>query len=590
MLFVEEERGRIALRGPLWWDVAAFLTLVKEAETSQEQPEVALPLWQEAEQLSRRGLFLSDDLEAPWYELQAVRAVRLRIEKARQQVQRGLALGLFATAKALEEAHLQLQLYFEQYPTDRAAVEHLLHLADRSHQHQELVLDVLSQVQGRLDASTRARWPLSLKQHIEQMRKRNLHQQSDFSCPDTQHFPPPFVSNTSSIGTSWAISLDQLDGLLAEARQNIATLKACLFSDPEEQCRVTHSSSFQREEYMFPHDPTKRQSLLQFAAALGVLLTGSHVSDTPALKQPFASSEKREKADPTLLHRFENLLLESWTLLNCNQFTLAERLLMSFLPSLLAFPVEEKMARLASIGLRLQSVLAHHRLDLSQKLTLCQQAVTFAQHGHDHTILAAALVELANAYEFHGDVAKSLLTLQEALTVAPHTTPLIQSRIYSNNAVLLAQTGRKREAEWYIQYAQEIFPDTPQQDPRSVFADSSVYTLAYHAGLVALALGKLHQVSDAFTLYQQWPAQGTMPERLRLEIWNGHSKAAIQMNELEHYAALLTDSLSSAQMLGSKKRYQEAVVIFQQELPSTWRKHALLREVAATYGLQRGTL
>ncbi|WP_137686264.1 hypothetical protein [Thermosporothrix hazakensis] len=160
MLFVEEERRRITLRGPLWWDVAAFLTLVKEAETSQEQPEVALPLWQEAEQLSRRGLFLSDDLEAPWYELQAVRAVRLRIEKARQQVQRGLALGLFATAKALEEAHLQLQLYFEQYPTDRAAVEHLLHLADRSHQHQELVLDVLSQVQGRLDAATRARWPL----------------------------------------------------------------------------------------------------------------------------------------------------------------------------------------------------------------------------------------------------------------------------------------------------------------------------------------------------------------------------------------------------------------------------------------------
>ena len=77
--------------------------------------------------------------------------------------------------------------------------------------------------------------------------------------------------------------------------------------------------------------------------------------------------------------------------------------------------VTAPMANLASQGLRLQSILVHHRFDTSHKLLICQQAVEYARYADDINTLVTALIELAAAHKFEGHLEKRLSTLQEAL-------------------------------------------------------------------------------------------------------------------------------------------------------------------------------
>ncbi|HEY0756937.1 MAG TPA: hypothetical protein VGD98_23500 [Ktedonobacteraceae bacterium] len=59
-----------------------------------------------------------------------------------------------------------------------------------------------------------------------------------------------------------------------------------------------------------------------------------------------------------------------------------------------------RIAAIASQGLRLQSVLVHHRSHIPEKIVLCQQSVEHARHADDPNILVAALRELGVAYKY----------------------------------------------------------------------------------------------------------------------------------------------------------------------------------------------
>ena len=73
----------------------------------------------------------------------------------------------------------------------------------------------------------------------------------------------------------------------------------------------------------------------------------------------------------------------------------AEGVLVGFLPQLLSLPKQEPgTASLASQGLRLQSILAHHHLRLSDKVRLCEQAVNYARQAKNANTLVTALIEL----------------------------------------------------------------------------------------------------------------------------------------------------------------------------------------------------
>ena len=265
---------------------------------------------------------------------------------------------------------------------------------------------------------------------------------------------------------------------------------------------------------------------------------------------------------------------------------------MSFLSQILSLSRQEPgTASLASRGLRLQSIFAGHHLRLSNKVHLCEQGVTYASFAKNANILAAALRELVWAYKYSGQpdsLQKRLLTHQELLNLSHQVSPLVQSSIYSDYSITLAESGRVREAEFYIGLAQEILPDDPRSDPAfAIDGSSCVFNLSYCAGFVYIHAGRIAQAFSAFERYKQHPSGLVIPERMRLEIANGQSRAAILDNDAERYADLLEDVLVGSVRIDSQKRFDEALQIFQEDMPASWLQVERIKELVEQYGLKR---
>jgi transcriptional regulator with XRE-family HTH domain len=336
-------------------------------------------------------------------------------------------------------------------------------------------------------------------------------------------------------------------------------------------------------------DLSRRETLRQIAIAIGAVTTGTQTLIDPEPWRRLSDAQTKESAlNGTSLDIFEDLVGESWKLTNLNKLDVAQGIIASFLPKIQAIPPSEVNARLAFIasqGLRLQSILMHHHLHIADKMLICKKSVEYARYANDANTLVTALIELATAYEFSGQLEKCFQTLQEALFYCPQASPLIQSRVYSNNAILLASSKRRKEAELYIGLAHDTFPDAPELDPAYLLADSSIFMLSHHTGMVCLNNGQLTLASEGFESYKDHSSGISIPERLRLEIVNGLSKTAIQAGDLERYTLLFEDAIAGATRLGSKKRFGEAISIFQQEVPQIWRTNGHIKDLAEKYRL-----
>jgi hypothetical protein len=231
-----------------------------------------------------------------------------------------------------------------------------------------------------------------------------------------------------------------------------------------------------------------------------------------------------------------------------------------------------------------------HHLRLNDKVRLCEQSVSYAREAEDANTLVTALIELAIAYEYvrqPDSLKKRLITLQEALDQSRQASPLVQSRTYWQYSAVLAESGRIREAQFYIGLAQEVFPDDPTQDPGFALAEGNIFSFSYRAGLVHIHTGSTDQAFPAFEYYKQHPSGLVIPDRLRLLIANGQSQAAILDNDAERYADHLEDVLVGSVRIRSQKRFDEALQIFQEDMPASWLQVERIRQLAEQYGLKR---
>lgn len=337
-------------------------------------------------------------------------------------------------------------------------------------------------------------------------------------------------------------------------------------------------------------DPSKRETLRHVAMALGATVAHPQSLIDPEPWERLALAQTRPSAlDNTALERFEHLIGEGWKLSDINQLEAAEGIVSSFLPQILAIPprdTNERIAFIASQGLHLQSTIVHHRLQIGEKLRMCQRSVEYARQANDANTLVAALNELAVAYQFDGQTEMCLHNLQEALFYNPQASPLVQARIYSHYAAIVGN-GRRREAEFYLGLAHEVFPDDPTLDPGYELSDSNVFILALNTGEVRLGMGQVSSAYEGYELYRHHPSGTNISERYRLEIGNGLSQTAILAGDQERYAMLLEDVLVGSYALGSKKRFDEALRIFHR-LPRSWHTDRRIKDIAEKYHLIEG--
>jgi transcriptional regulator with XRE-family HTH domain len=327
-------------------------------------------------------------------------------------------------------------------------------------------------------------------------------------------------------------------------------------------------------------DQRKRTTLqTMFATAAGLLIAPSliHIESWERL-----ATGKSSNINEQSLQHLRDLMQTCWKLSNTGELDLAENILTQFLPRLESMaPHLPEAANLTAQGLQLKSILVAHNLKLADKVALCQRSVSYVRDASDVNVLVAGLAQLAIAYQYADQFKDALATYQEALKYSHQVSPLLQSRIYIEGAAMFAKSGRKKEARFYMSLAEETYPTSPQDDPSFLFADSSLAIIALHTGLAYTYMG---QPTDALNSLHYQTLKEIVPERIRLEIVNSQGQAAILLGDLDQYTATLQDGLAGARALGSKKRYNEAVSIFQ-NVPATWRKEPQLRPIIEQYSL-----
>src|SRR5579883_14404 len=334
---------------------------------------------------------------------------------------------------------------------------------------------------------------------------------------------------------------------------------------------------------MIRFDEGKRNTLRKLLALAGTTL-GAQILAKPEPWEWLATSSLSSPISSETLAYFENMIGNVWGLSNSGELTIAEQALSTFLPKLLMqAPRQPDAARLAAQGLRLQSVLAAHNLQLQEKVMLCEQAVEYAKLSGEGNALVSSLTELAVAYKYTDQPEQSLLTYQEALGYVDHaSSQLVQSRVYAASASAFAKAGRQREARFYIDLAHETFPSQPDRDPLAALADYGKYLLIFYHGTIYLDLQEYEQAWNIFDGVHQLIS---VPERNRLEIRNNQSRAATLMQDLERYAACLEDSLHGSIAIKRRKRYVEAIKIFQEDMPQTWLKEDPIKHLVEQYHL-----
>jgi transcriptional regulator with XRE-family HTH domain/tetratricopeptide (TPR) repeat protein len=337
------------------------------------------------------------------------------------------------------------------------------------------------------------------------------------------------------------------------------------------------------ESDMTQFDPSRRETLRQLMAALGMAASEAGGIMNPEPWERLAANSTPSLDMDTFFH-FYNLIERCWGLINSRDMFVANQVLSSFLPKMIQVaPFQRDAAILAAHGLRLQSLLQAHTLRVKEMLPLCLQSVEYARLADDANTLSASLSGLAVAYKYAGRLDDSFRTYQEALMYSNQASPLLRTRVYAGAASAFAQRGRGREADFYLDLAYEEFPDRPQDDPNFLSADNGVYMLAYYKGISYLAINRAEEAYKAFESYKQHSSGTVIPERNRLEILNHQGRAAIMVNDLERYVFCLEAGVSGAIALKSKKRFDEAVTIFQQGVPKQWRIEPQVRRVVEQY-------
>jgi hypothetical protein len=100
-----------------------------------------------------------------------------------------------------------------------------------------------------------------------------------------------------------------------------------------------------------------------------------------------------------------------------------------------------------------------------------------------------------------------------------------------------------------------------------------------------LAMNQPEEAERAFESYKEHPSGAVIPERNRLEIVNHRGRAAIISNNLERYADCLEEGLTGAIALKSKKRYEEALTFYHQDMAKIWQREPRIKLIAERFQL-----
>jgi DNA-binding SARP family transcriptional activator len=562
----------------LWVDCDALTWNVTQAARMERFGDDALPFWQRAFDLLKRGPFLVDD---PYESYAAwVKEQREHLEGYTRQCVHALSrLYVARVGKAGKaEALLLLRTYWQQSKTDEDALRPLLELLGEQERYQEAEAYyqqlLLALTELGPDEEGQPRTPDGRTHDIREYLRTKQIRRERAENPHSLETSLSVRAKTQEVQTRKELLLP-LSGIHSE--QDKLGLGSPLVSQAIAQGIIEVIQQLGGLDYDMNH-PSRREMVAALLSLVGApafpLEWWQHLAHT----HPSAMKEDE-------FNYFQQIIEGGWGFLNVGEWNTAELVLESLLPDTMRNASRQReSALLAARGLLLRSLIEAHRMKLATMVPLCKQAVAYAKYAGDHTTLCATLNGLAVAFKYNQQQEEAFKTYLEALCYCDdQANPLIRSRVYAGVAAAFAGKGRKHEADLYIHLACELFPIHPELDPHFLSADHGPYMLAYYQGIMYLALNQPQEALKAFESYQETLPVSAVPRRNQLEITNHKGRSAILSNNLEIYAQCLQEGIEGALEIESKKRLNELLGIFQEEMPGAWRDNASITKITEQY-------
>ncbi len=331
-----------------------------------------------------------------------------------------------------------------------------------------------------------------------------------------------------------------------------------------------------REEHLI----SRRQALVTLAVLPTALLMRTALGQLP---------QQGMGANPTdLLPPCAASITACWHLLKGDDLDTVASTLPHYMPALTALairpsPHQQTAAALAAQGNILQAIAAMHHLKVGERERYCLEAVRCGYLSRDSRLTAAALMYLGYTYSFNvrpRRTEQAIRAFHEALHVLGADDSLLRSDILMGLAEAYAQRHDETKALEAMTSAQNHFPAVPENDPSYIYAECGLNVLYQWEGKMHLELaerypqrGYAQRAWDALAL-----SAGTQSINRRSisETVLCQADAARLQGDLLTYTDYMRDGLHMALTLGSRKRYDEAIELYQ-KTPEPWLKERPLK-------------
>ena len=583
---------RLAPYPLIWLDVDALAHTVRQACLLERFGDDPLPQWERAYQLASRGTYLAEEPYSEWAEVR-----REEVEGHLRQCVHALArlwLARYGASAEEEVLHL-LRGYWPRHPDDEDVAWGLMDLLGRRGRYQE-ALDIYARFEQSLaeEGLTKDGQPRTPDQ-----RTRDLADYLRFKERQPMVNRPPQREATapSPVGT-----LVQRDGTPAIAVPAMTVTgqeeMLDLFSKAVKQGILQAAGELgngRRSEAPATQQTGSRQSLesdlpvdrREVTKQIGSLLTLFATPDVLFPLQPLlqlADTPKGPGIDEGTFDSFAQLNEICRQLSEGSDLKMAESILWTYLPKVeliarLSSEHQQTAASIAAHGYLLAASLAGHRNNLLERLRLSEQALLYGELANDVNLQVVALRQIAISFDCFRRPDRVLQTYQRALPHLHATSPLLRACIYADISGAHAQLGQQQEAYRFIGMAYDHFPEHPENEPSYLHTICRYASLIFWEGLNHLLLAQPQQAEAIFTKIDGIQSPLPNPERNRAEVLNYQVETFIALGNMEQACRYLEAALQAATTIGSRRRFQETVTLFQQ-MRTTWPYEQRVQQLA----------
>ncbi|GER88921.1 hypothetical protein KDW_30830 [Dictyobacter vulcani] len=544
----------------VWVDMDALTCNIEQACRMERFGDDALPFWQQAFHLLKRGPFLADSPYEPYAAW--VNNQREQLHSSYRQCVHALSrLYLARHGNAGKtEALLLLRTYWQHYKTDEDALRPLLELLGEQERYQEAeeyyqqlllaLADLGPDEEGRPripDLRTQdIREYLKTKKLQPTQRVQHLLPISSALPVDPQLSIPPLVLPQENHGGVDLFHLG-ITALILHQQQsgwNIHEL--------EQQVTQALDNIIPEVQKM----QLSRRDILRFIVSMPLALYD--FTDV--------SRQSSKLVPQEIIPLYAAGIPACWRLYYEGGQTQLEHVLPRYISHLTLLTrnpskLQKNAAGLLSQAYQLMALLAQSHEHFDDAIEYCQHAAFYGGYAEDANLQVMAYIRLQDTYWEQQVFDKCFTTLKQAELLAENTTLLLRGRIFARLANISSYRSELTSAQHYIDLAQQTFPQHPEMDPSFLYSHTTHFVLYANEVSARIKLGQLQRARDAVVNAEKFVLGPANPRKI--DVTHYQIQVAVALEDLEQCAVLFEKLIYYVKKYGQELDRRNTYTLYQ---------------------------